>query len=204
MNIIDQHPLIEAILESHQQICGSDRAGYRGYRGHVYRMLNFCQALARQDDDVLNKFAIAAAFHDLHVFESFDYLGRSAASAARYLQANGKEAWIPEITAMIGSHHKLTGYRDAYSGLVEPFRQADWIEMSFGVFRFGLPKPYVKLVRRTFPIAAFYPWTVIKSAARWLIRHPLHPMPYYPTRRKLAAIDKSAKDAIRTTDEVNA
>jgi hypothetical protein len=188
MSVIENHPRIESILQSHEHVCGGDLAGYRGYRGHVYRMLNFCLALSPQDADGTDKFAIAAAFHDLHVFESFDYLGPSAASAAKYLRDTGKEQWLPEVAAMIVSHHKFGGYRDDHAALVEPFRRADWIEMSFGFLRFGLSKAYVKQVQRTFPIRAFYPKAVLRSASRWLIRHPLHPAPYYPTRRKVAAI----------------
>jgi hypothetical protein len=191
MTLIDQHPLIEEILRTHQHVCGTDLAGYQGYRGHVYRMLNFCLALSPQDTDGVDKLAVAAAFHDLHVFESFDYLGPSAASAARFLRNSGRKQWLPEVAAMIGSHHKLTGYRDEFAGLVEPFRKADWIEMSFGLFRFGLPAAYVKQVRRAFPISAFYPRAVLGSAFRWIIRHPLNPAPYYPSRRKLADINKA-------------
>jgi hypothetical protein len=188
MSLIDQHPLIEEILQKHQHVCGGDVSGYRGYRGHVYRMLNFCLALSPQGDEGTNKFAIAAAFHDLHVFESFDYLGPSVASAAKYLHDSGKEQWLPEISAMIAFHHKMAGYRGDFAGMVETFRQADWIEMTFGLFRYGLSRDYVKQVKRSFPIRAFYPRTVVWSAARWLIRHPLNPAPYYPTRRKVAAI----------------
>jgi hypothetical protein len=188
MNLIQHQPLIEEILQAHQYVCGKDLAGYQGYRGHVYRMLNFCLALSPQDREGADKFAVAAAFHDLHVFESFDYLGASAASAARFLRERGKEAWTPEVAAMIASHHKMTAYRGEFAGLVEPFRRADWIEMSFGLFRFGLSKDFVRQVRQTFPIAAFYPRAVVRSWLRWLVRHPLNPAPYYPTRRKVTSV----------------
>jgi hypothetical protein len=195
MNLLDHHPLVEEILQSHQHVCSGDLSGYQGYRGHVYRMLNFCQALSQQAEDSLDKFAVAAAFHDLHVFESFDYLVPSAASAAQYLQARGKAHWLPEVAAMIASHHKLTGYKGEFAALVEPFRQADWIEMTFGVFRYGLPRDFVREVRRTFPIRSFYPGAVLRSASRWLIRHPLNPAPYYPTRRKVAAVVRAGTAA---------
>jgi hypothetical protein len=192
MSLVDYHSLVEEILQTHQHVCGKDLAGYQGYRGHVYRMLNFCLALSPQDQAGADKFAVAAAFHDLHVFESFDYLGASAASAARFLHERGQEAWLPEVAAMIASHHKLTAYRGEFAGLVEPFRQADWIEMSFGIFRFGLSKELVARVRQTFPIAAFYPRAVLRSWSRWLIRHPWNPAPYYPTRRKVTSVMQAA------------
>jgi hypothetical protein len=185
---IDHHPLIEEILLAYQHICGGDLAGYRGYRGHVYRMLNYCLALSPQGQEGTDKFAIAAAFHDLHVFDSFDYLGPSAASATRFLRDSGKGQWLPEVAAMIASHHKLTAYRGDFAEFVEPFRRADWIEMTFGTLRFGLPRDYIREVARAFPNSAFYPWTVLRSASRWLIRHPLNPAPYYPTRKRVAAV----------------
>jgi hypothetical protein len=188
VKLIDHHPLVEEILQSHEHVAGGDRAGYRGYRGHVYRMLNYCLALAPQGEEGAEKFAVAAAFHDLHVFESFDYLGPSADSAARYLRGSGRGDWLPEVSAMIASHHKLTRYRGEFAGTVEPFRRADWVEMSFGVLRFGLAREFVREVRRSFPVASFYPGAVSRSAFRWLIRHPFDPAPYYPTRRKVAAV----------------
>jgi hypothetical protein len=194
MKLIDHHPLIDEILDSHKHVSGTDQAGYRGYRGHVYRMLNFCLALGPHDEDAADKFAIAAAFHDLHVFESFDYLGASAASAARFLRDRGREEWLPEVAAMIASHHKVGAYGSEFAATVDPFRRADWIEMSFGLFRFGLPRAFVREVRQSFPISDFYPWTVLKSASRWLVRHPLDPAPYYPTRRKVAAVGRAARE----------
>ncbi len=188
MSLIDHHPIIEEILQANQPVCDGDLAGFRGYRGHVYRMLNFCLSLAPQGEEGAAKFAVAAAFHDLHVFESFDYLGPSVASAERYLRDSGKEDWLPEVSAMIVEHHKLTAYRGEYAELVEPFRRADWVEMTFGVLRFGLARRFVREVRRAFPIRAFYPQAVLRSAVRWWIRHPLQPTPYYPTRRKVAAL----------------
>jgi hypothetical protein len=188
LRLIDHDPIVEAILEAHRSICGDDQAGYRGYRAHVYRMLNYCLALSPQDGERAEKFAIAAAFHDLHVFESFDYLGASAASAGHYLRERNREQWFPEVAAMIASHHRMTRYRGEFADLVEPFRKADWIEMSFGLFRYGLPREFVKQVRHAFSVRAFYPRAVLRSAMRWLIRHPLNPAPFYPTRRKVAAV----------------
>jgi len=40
---------------------------------------------------------------------------------------------------MIGEHHKLRHYRNQPSGLVEAFRQADLVDVSHGLFAFGLP-----------------------------------------------------------------
>jgi hypothetical protein len=188
MTLTDHHPLVEEILQSHEHVSGKDRAGYRGYRGHVYRMLNFCQALAPRGGEGADKFAVACAFHDLFVFESFDYLGPSVAAAERYLRDAGKSDWLPEVSAMIVSHHKLTAYRGEHADFVEPFRRADWVEMTFGLLRFGLAGGFVRQVRRAFPIRAFYPNAVLRSAVRWWVRHPFQPTPYYPTRHKVATL----------------
>jgi hypothetical protein len=36
---------------------------------------------------------------------------------------------------------------------------------------------FVNEVRQAFPLGAFYPGHVYKAAGKWIIRHPLHPLP---------------------------
>jgi hypothetical protein len=56
--------------------------------------------------------------------------------ATGYLR-NGRDEWILEITHTIALHHKLTHIRD--SRLAEIFRRSDLIDVSLGLFRWGLP-----------------------------------------------------------------
>ena len=47
--------------------------------------------------------------------------------------------WTLEIEAMIVNHHKVTSARPDRQSLVESFRRADWIDVTRGLRRFGLP-----------------------------------------------------------------
>jgi hypothetical protein len=77
--IIDSHPLAEEILDAHAACAQGDAAGYAGYRGHVYRVLNFARALVPGDGERDDKLAIAAAFHDLEAFSSLTTSRRRSA-----------------------------------------------------------------------------------------------------------------------------
>ncbi len=164
--MIDRHPLVEDVLGTWRTAIGAD---FAGYRGHVYRVLNLCHALAPDADD--ERRAVAAAFHDLGIWSdgTFDYLAPSAARAAAYLAR-------PDDTVerAIALHHKLLPCRDG--GLVEAFRRADLIDVSLGIVRFGLPRAFVREVRTTFPNCGFHA-TLCRLIARQLVRHPLRPLP---------------------------
>ena len=53
---------------------------------------------------------------------------------------------------MIGQHHKLPPYRGNPEWLVEPFRKADWTDLSLGVLRFGMPAKNIKDVKKALPV----------------------------------------------------
>ena len=133
--------ILETVLEQHRLALGADLPGYRH---HAYRVLNLCRRLAPASLDS-EKIAIAAVFHDLGIWSdrTFDYLTPSANLAAAYLHQIGRASWTPEITGAILNHHKIspsvavprrTGHvdQDGSTGdsLVEPFRRADWIDIT--------------------------------------------------------------------------
>ena|SRR5215471_2753475 len=105
----------------------------------------------------LEKIAVAAAFHDLGIWtnKTFDYIAPSVAIARRHLAARAMADWIPEIEAMIVDHHKVTPSRADPQSLVE-FRRADWIDVSRGLRRFGLPQTFIAAVATTWPNAGFH------------------------------------------------
>jgi len=84
--------------------------------------------------------------------------------------------WIPEIEAMIVDHHKVTSSRPNPQSLVEAFRRADWIDVTLGLRRFGLPRPFVAAVAATWPNAGFHRRLVELTIDRWR-KHPLNPLP---------------------------
>jgi hypothetical protein len=174
--MIEEHlPLVEAILGQRQSEIGDD---FVGYKNHVYRMINFCLALHNCQDEEREKIMIAGCFHDLGIWTShtFDYLSPSAALAQMFLQQNSLEPWIPEITLMIEMHHKLRRYGDGRYPLVELFRQGDLVDFSLGLVTCGLPRAYIKSVKRHFPNAGFHK-RLVQLEVGWFSRHPFNPLP---------------------------
>jgi hypothetical protein len=84
--------------------------------------------------------------------------------------------WIPEIEAMIVDHHKVTASRAHPPSLVEPFRRADWIDVSRGFRRFGLPRRFTGALAATWPSAGFHRRLVMLTIDRFW-KHPLTPLP---------------------------
>jgi hypothetical protein len=181
---------IEQVLDNHASELGHDLTAYRN---HVYRVANLCLAIAGGARIDLEKIAIAAVFHDLAIWtdRTFDYIAPSVALAREHLAARGMTNWIPEIEAMIVDHHKVrssrpdprpsTSARDALSGvegrsLVESFRRADWIDVTRGLRRFGVPRPFIAAVNATWPGAGFHRRLVQLTADRFW-KHPLSPLP---------------------------
>ena len=168
-------PTIEAVLDDHASELGHDLTAYRN---HVYRVANLCLAIVGDSRVELEKIAVAAVFHDLGIWtnHTFDYIAPSVAIARQYLEARGLADWIPEIEAMIVDHHKVTSSRSHPQSLVESFRRADWIDVTRGLRRFGLPRPFVAAVAATWPSAGFHRRLVALAMDRWW-KHPLNPLP---------------------------
>ena len=93
MNVVTTNALAEEILDTWRPAIGAD---FPGYRGHVYRTLNLCHALAPTLDE--DRIAVAAAFHDLGLWPDglLDYLPASVARATDWLDRGGRESWSPE------------------------------------------------------------------------------------------------------------
>jgi hypothetical protein len=168
-------PTVESVLDTHVSELGHD---FIGYRNHVYRVVNLCLAVVGDRRAELEKIAVAAVFHDLGIWtnKTFDYIAPSVVLAREHLAARGMAEWIPEIEAMIVDHHKVTSSRAAPQSLVEPFRRADWIDVSRGFRRFGLRRTFIDEVVATWPSAGFHRRLVELTIDRWW-KHPLNPLP---------------------------
>ncbi len=177
MSLYKSSALIDELLHYWKDSLGDD---FSAYRNHCYRVLNFCIALhgADDDDETIEKVAIAAAFHDLGIWVrgTFDYLAPSRALARAFLAEREREDWIPEIEAMIEQHHKVRRYSDRHDSLVEAFRKADWTDVSLGIRRFGLSRQFYRQVCEAFPNAGFHR-KLVGLTVRRFIRHPLSPLP---------------------------
>jgi len=165
--------IVEDVLREHAGPLGRDAAGYRN---HVYRVVNLCLALGAPDENAVDKIAIAGVFHDLGIWTDgrFDYLPPSVRLVEAYLSGSGRASWTAEITGAILSHHKISAA--GAPGIVEPFRRADWINVTRGARTFGLSRVVIKEVFAAWPSAGFHRRLVELSLQR-LRTHPLSPLP---------------------------
>lgn len=168
-------PLLDEILHAHWEVIGAD---FTAYRNHCFRVFNYCVAMADANTAERERFAIAVAFHDLGIWSarSFDYIESSRNLARDYLKASGRAAWIEEVTAMIGNHHKITRFQRCRLSLVEVFRRADWIDVSFGWLRFGVPRGFIRQTLAIYPNAGFHRMLLALTGRR-MKTHPLSPLP---------------------------
>ena len=164
---------VDTVLGEHVSEMGHD---FVPYRNHVYRVVNLCVAIVG-DRTELEKIAVAAVFHDLGIWtnKTWDYLEPSVALARRYL-TGGQAKWIPEIERMIMDHHKITPAIATPDGLVESFRRADWVDVTLGMRRFGVPRPLITSVYEMWPSAGFH-WRLVQLTLERFRAHPLTPLP---------------------------
>jgi hypothetical protein len=173
MDLVRQLSTLDKVLDDHSADLGSD---FTAYRNHAYRVANICVALSHHGLEHLEKIAIAAAFHDLGIWtnHTFDYIPPSVRLARAHLITTGHTAWTSEITEMIVQHHKISPYRG--DALVEEFRCADWIDVSSGFIRVGLPRQHVKKVLSMWPDSGFHKRLLVLALHR-LWTHPWNPLP---------------------------
>lgn len=173
--VLTEIATINEVLDAHSGVIGGD---FVGYRNHAYRVANLCFAWSPDQPDRLEKIAIAAAFHDIGIWTAgtFDYLQPSIRVATAYLAESAHTGWTAEISAMILEHHKLSPYRHASHSLVEPFRRADWADVTMGVTAFGSSRALMRQLFSAWPSAGFHKRLVQLSFQR-LRSHPLSPLP---------------------------
>lgn len=175
MKTHEQSPILDGILENWRVPLGGD---FAAYKNHCYRVLNFCLAFCDERAETMSKSSIAVAFHDLGIWanNTYDYLGPSKQLAREYLAKTNQGAWSEEIEAMIEQHHKLRKYKTHPNWLVEPFRKADWIDVSRGRLKFGLPSAFIAETLTRFPNAGFHKRLIVLTMQR-LKTHPFSPLP---------------------------
>lgn len=168
-------PILDEILGAHSTELGSDMAGYRN---HTYRVVNFCAAFSARATESLDKLAIAAAFHDIGIWTdgTFDYLQPSIRAATAYLRCSGRVTWVEEINRMILEHHKISHFRETPTWLVEPFRRADWVDVSMGLVTFGLARAQIREIFSMWPSAGFHK-RLVQLSLRRLRTNPWSPLP---------------------------
>ena len=173
--LLENIATLDRVLDAHAAELGGD---FTAYRNHAYRVANLCAALSPCDTQTLEKVALAAAFHDLGIWtaHTFDYLAPSIDLACNHLGCTGHEDWRDGIAGMIREHHKVRPYRGADAVLVEPFRRADWIDVSRGILTFGLPRARLREIFARWPNAGFHK-RLVQLTLRQARSHPLRPLP---------------------------
>jgi hypothetical protein len=174
---LDEIPQLDELLAQHTAAMGRDAVPYRN---HAYRVANLCIGFASNDPGTVHKVAIAAALHDMGIWTqgTFDYLPPSIELARAHLERIGKTQWTAEITAMILEHHKISPYRGRADWLVEPFRKADWIDVTVGIRNFGVPWSKLEDLRRRWPDAGFH-LGLVQQELKWFPHHPWNPLPMF-------------------------
>jgi len=164
---------IDDVLNDHVTALRDD---FLAYQNHVYRIVNLCVAFVGRGE--LEKIAVAAVFHDLGIWtnSTFDYIGPSVALAHDYLIARARQDWATDIEGMIANHHKITPSTAGPDSLVEAFRRADWIDVTRGLRRFGIPRPFLARLFATWPDAGFHGRLLTLTLDRFR-SHPLTPLP---------------------------
>ena len=173
--LLERLNLLDRVLETHAIELGGD---FTAYRNHAYRVVNFYAALAPCSDNALEKIALAAAFHDLGIWtaHTFDYLPPSIDLACTHLACAGHADWRDNVAGMIREHHKVRTFRGADAELIEPFRRADWIDVSLGVLSFGVPRARIRAIRAKWPNAGFHQ-RLAQLTFKRLRTHPSSPIP---------------------------
>lgn len=163
---------IDLILESYLELLKDDL----GYVNHTKRMVLYALELQELNEEQIEKFVIAVAFHDLGIWteKSFDYLEPSVELARAYLTQQDKMAYEHDVVQMIDEHHKQTPIKN--NPLAELFRKADLIDVSWGLLSFGVDGEKIKEIKKAFPNNGFHK-TLIKWAWRQLKKEPWRPMP---------------------------
>lgn len=169
--------VVDEILGSHRDRIGPD---FDGYRNHVYRVVKLCLSLGDFDAVETQKIQIAGAFHDIGIWTAGTaaYLAPSEQDARDYLAANGKADWADELSEMIEMHHGIRSRAGSRYRLVEPFRRADIADFSLGTVPMGISKPLIAQLKSEYPNSGFHK-SLVKLATRWVVKHPLNPLPMY-------------------------
>lgn len=177
MHIRSTFAIAETVLDKFRSDLGDD---FEAYRNHIFRVLNFYSAMAPAGSDPSEAVQLAAAFHDLGIWtdDTFDYLQPSVKRARAHLESSGQLSLLPEVSLLIVSHHKVRPYLGEFASTVERFRRADFVDVSLGLLRFGLPVSFVRKVRAAFPNAGFH-GRLASLTFRQLAHHPLRPLPMF-------------------------
>lgn len=162
---------MDAILDRH---AGTIGRSFTDYRNHVYRGMNYQLRLLGLDEPP-PQVALAWATHDIGIWTAgtWDYL-RPSEELATALASEFGVTDTTSVRLMIVEHHKLRAVEDPW---VETFRLGDRVDALRGLtLGTGINRRDVSEIVHALPYGGFHTF-MLASAARWVRRHPLRPMP---------------------------
>ncbi len=172
MQFITRNKQIDTILNQYKVELGPD---YDRYRGHCYRLLNYC-ILMDLDKSEFKQMEVAIPFHDLGIWThtTMDYLKPSADLAQEYVLENNLELDTENLKEIIVGHHKLNGIKG--NDLAEKLRKADLVDLSFGLIPCGLKRKDIKTIQEQIPSLKFHRM-IFGNVIRHAASHWSNPFP---------------------------
>jgi hypothetical protein len=169
----------KAILGILEEFKPSIRGDFTLYANHVCRVYLNCIATDKKEENA-EKYAFAAIFHDIGIWtnKTFDYLEPSIHQAEEYLKGIKRGDLVNEVSEMIYWHHKVTSYTGNFALTVENFREADWVDVSIGLVKFGRSRKIINQNTQRYPFNGFHRFLVRKAMMNFF-KHPLNPLPMF-------------------------
>lgn len=62
---------------------------------------------------------------------------------------------------------------------MEALRKADWLDVFFGLVRFGIDPAWHRAVRQASPLHTFYPRALLLVIGGDVLRNPISPLPNF-------------------------
>jgi len=153
--IITKSEKLDLYLSEYKSLIGDD---FAGYRGHLYRVLNYTLYFLNYDETNRDIIEFALVHHDIGLWsdQELAYLEPSI-ERAKQMNADKKLGYDDNLVFdLIFNHHKVTSYKKKNAPLVNAFRKADWIDATKGRITKGMPLEFIHCVNGKIPANGFY------------------------------------------------
>lgn len=155
IRIYHSQPDVEKHLTKFQDLIGKD---YKGYRGHIYRVLTYSMHFLGGDDKYLPLVASALVFHDIGLWTdgTLAYLEPSCDQAEKNLGDSLSDEENRLVRNIIYWHHKITPFSGEHEDIVNAVIKADLIDASGGVISKGMPRHHITNVNKAIANEGFH------------------------------------------------
>jgi len=148
-------PRLDQLLSRYEYLLGND---YEGYLNHVLRVITYAMFFLKNEEDHELVVEVVCAYYNIGpwVNRELEYLVESQVFAQA---CSRKFGWDINPTLLHGTihwHHKLIPYEGQHQKVIEACRKANWIDISKGRIRKGLPESAIAIVEDAFPNLGFH------------------------------------------------